>query len=913
MSTGLRLLDRATPRESLRIWPAAGFLVLVAAALRLWSLGSLSLWVDEGFTYYVSGKPVLELAAFTAAEENHPPLYYVFMHFWTLLAGNNEYSLRLLSAWTGIAAVALTMVLGRRLAGRGAGFAAALLLLVSPLHVWLSQEARMYAPLTALAIASFTLFAWAWQRPTRTAWIAYGLVAVAVLFTHYYGVLLLLAQAAAGLLLAMRERRWRWGWPLAQLGATLCFLPWLAIVWRQQWTQSTSGLSSNEGFLATTWRLVEAFGAGEGPNPLSGIGPLVGGLLLALALAGLWELRHRPAVLILLVSWLAVPLLLPYLAQTLIGGYWRFGGPRYALVLLPAFLVLVGAGAAAPRWRALRLSGLAVALALSGAALYAQQSTAQKEDFRSAAQYIAAREGDDETIVLNAEHIYPAFSYYYHGSLEWHRAASGEAPQVISALKEATAGRRRVWLVLSHEWVSDPQGRVEAWFEGNGLKIDEQWLPGVHLFQYLMEPRPNYQPPPIAVSLEASFDEGLKLLGHAVPGEVEAGAALRIPIVWQSVRPVDEDYQAVFSLVDGRGRVVAQTDRRPIAWQYGTSHWQPGEFLSDLGRLPIPLGIAPGEYTLYVSMYTPSSKKTLSATGPQARDNRVLLTSVEVRRPATPPKSLPPEWTQHAVDLNGDLRLLYATVGGESVWAGQGLPVTLVWQARRAVELDYQPAIEVVGDDGSLIASQQGSPVDGTYPTSRWAAGEVVREERDVQMPARAPVGHAAVVLALDDGTRRTIGEVTLRAPNRRFDMPATARRVDVQFGGMLSLAGYELSPGPTRPGAPLSLVLYWQARGPIEQSYTVFAHVLDAADRVVAQVDSLPASGQRPTTGWVVGEVVRDERQLVISADAVPSNGGPLRIEVGMYLAATGERLPVNGDGNRVLLDEVVEVQPQQ
>jgi len=70
--------------------------------------------------------------------------------------------------------------------------------------------------------------------------------------------------------------------------------------------------------------------------------------------------------------------------------------------------------------------------------------------------------------------------------------------------------------------------------------------------------------------------------------------------------------------------------------------------------------------------------------------------------------------------------------------------------------------------------------------------------------------------------------------------------------------------------------------------------------------------SGTYPTTGWVEGEVITDEYEIAVKSDAPP---GDYQIEVGMYDAATGQRLPVFDEGgtrlpgDRILLDQVITV----
>jgi hypothetical protein len=93
-----------------------------------------------------------------------------------------------------------------------------------------------------------------------------------------------------------------------------------------------------------------------------------------------------------------------------------------------------------------------------------------------------------------------------------------------------------------------------------------------------------------------------------------------------------------------------------------------------------------------------------------------------------------------------------------------------------------------------------------------------------------------------------------------------------------------------------------------MDTSYTVFVHVLDSENKVWGQRDSLPGGGTLPTTGWLPGEVIVDQYEVPVQPDAPP---GKYVIEIGMYRAETGERLPIiNQKGqavdDRVVLEEV-------
>jgi hypothetical protein len=98
---------------------------------------------------------------------------------------------------------------------------------------------------------------------------------------------------------------------------------------------------------------------------------------------------------------------------------------------------------------------------------------------------------------------------------------------------------------------------------------------------------------------------------------------------------------------------------------------------------------------------------------------------------------------------------------------------------------------------------------------------------------------------------------------------------------------------GDIQPGSVITLTLYWQGLDSMDKDYTVFVHLLDASGQFQGQHDGPPLGGARPTSGWLPGEYLRDVHPIEVAANAPP---GAFAIEVGMYLLATSERLPVAG-----------------
>jgi hypothetical protein len=146
------------------------------------------------------------------------------------------------------------------------------------------------------------------------------------------------------------------------------------------------------------------------------------------------------------------------------------------------------------------------------------------------------------------------------------------------------------------------------------------------------------------------------------------------------------------------------------------------------------------------------------------------------------------------------------------------------------------------------------------------------------------------------------------------FVAPQVPVELEAAWGEGIRLLGFDPLPRDVSPGETVDLTLYWRALSAMPRSYTVFVHLLDG-DRIIrGQVDSVPGRGTLPTTGWVPGEYLRDTYSFQVRPDAP---AGPYRIEIGVYDAATGARLPVRVEGrtepdDHVTLPGDVSVRPR-
>jgi len=432
----------------------------------------------------------------------------------------------------------------------------------------------------------------------------------------------------------------------------------------------------------------------------------------------------------------------------------------------------------------------------------------------------------------------------------------------------------------------------------------------------------------------AEFGGKLALTGADVRSEaIPAGQALSVTLRWQALQPMARDYTVSLRLTDEQGHRYGQKDmplerlftcgwvgNQEIIARAPTSQWPSSMQVIDGYVLPVAHGTAPGTYWLAVLLYDLASGEVLQAHDAQGdvRGIEYPLIRVEVIRPDHAPTTDELDIHRQVMqDFSGDLRLLGHGPLVEAARPGDSLHLVLFWQALRAMESNWQLLIRIQSADGAIATRGQFDLANPGHPTSQWVEGEVVRGQYDLVLDRTAPTGQAQILIDLVDAEtgRRLLGHDWLLASlhiegrPRQFELPSSVQHpLTANLGNCVRLLGYDLDEATVRAGSILELILYWQTLAEMDTSYTVFTHLLDAQEQMWGQMDSMPVQGTYPTTGWVSGEVIVDAYRIEVKKGAPP---GEYALEVGLYNAATGERLPVLNSsgrtvGNRVLVGPV-------
>lgn len=853
--------------------------VFAGYCLRVWQVTSLSVSGDEINSVHFSTLPFGEFWDAVRRNEPHPPLYYLGLRAWLTLAGTSELALRWPSVLLGSFGIAALASAARGIAGRRAGLGAAAILAISQFSILHAQDARMYALLQSSVAVYLAGVVWLGRAGGARTFLAVVVLAgTSAAYSHYHGLLLVVFGGLATVALFRGPARRATG--LAHAGIVLLYLPWLIAAW--------DIFTVYRGWMAVVplpeiarrSTLAYAFGDSGVPGwPAAGLlllGVTVAAGTVALARHGQWRWLG------LLATLSAGPLLAVGLGS--LAGRPLFH-ERYLIVVTPALYTLAGIGLGRLARRrvgaALAVGGLGLwaATALPG---YFWPDAPLKPDFRSAVAHVVENSRDDALLVMPEPHG-PIARYYLGDARPTYVSPQGATSgQVADHLERATAGRESVWFLRysSGDW-DDP---IARWMQANAYYLDDRWVSTLRLQRYALPagdlPERDMQTTTAGdVRLVAATAGG----APARPGGLALGG-----FRWAADTPVPADAKVSLRLIDPHGRQAAALDRalvNPESISTGDAPdvWQ--------GALPIPDDAVPGPYRVEARFYDPGGAWPMRSADGSADAAGLGIIDVE---PATA-EMLRPERPADAIAVRDHLFVSAVALAGSPYTPDSRLIADVTWVATVTPAGPVEPVLEVVDEDGRVVAADAKPADRQVYHLSRLRPGERVRGRFEAPLRDIERAGTYRVQLrAGPDEAAVGLGTIEVAVDASRYVRPDVPAIGPDRFGEAISLVGADFA-ASAAPGGMLPVRLVWHAARPPETQYTVFVHLLEESGQLVAQSDSVPAGGTRPTADWIAGEYVTDEHQIRLPA-SLPA--GDYRVVAGLYESATGRRIPVQGVG---------------
>jgi 4-amino-4-deoxy-L-arabinose transferase-like glycosyltransferase len=495
----------------------------------------------------------------------------------------------------------------------------------------------------------------------------------------------------------------------------------------------------------------------------------------------------------------------------------------------------------------------------------------------------------------------------------------------LSTLRQRDGAKGKLWYV--HEpYEAKPLRELDQQVGARCRKLEEVQLPLADVWVHELPPLSSFSPFQLDRPQDVDFDQELRLLrAGLIAAQLDFRQQVGVTLEWFSPADLQRDLKIAWRVRDARGGSWGGLDRLIVDEDSGrTSHWQAGTHHLTRHLIPLLPGLPPGPYSLDLTLYHEPTMEQLPyrESGGAWRPASYALADLEVM-----PCPVPPRLEELAIpesrreSLAEGLILLGLTPWTGSVRPGEDLPVELFWEAAGGDRGDWAVKLHLQDAAGQEVASMTETVAGSEYPTSDWPGGERIRARYQLPIPASTDPDTYSLLLSPVDGAPDAsqvpeplpLGQVVIQGRAHQFVLPEIEHHQEALLGQEVTLLGYDLTTTELSPGEELEVTLYWRARGEMSTSYTVFVHLLDRAERIWGQKDSLPGEGAWPTTSWVPGEVLADRYDLQVQQDA-PS--GEYRLEVGMYEAAKGDRRPVfdplgeRVPGDRILLNEPITIQ---
>lgn len=530
------------------------------------------LWVDEGWT--VIATQSLPETTTMIVSDVHPPLYFYLLSLWRSMTGSELFALRYFS----VLAVLMTAVLVYRLGGylytQYMGLVAALFYVLHDLVWVLGREVRQYPFMQLIVVLTVFTYWRFWQKPQRSQGVWFVVSAAAVLWTNYWGGLVLVALLLHGLLTKRRHLR---AFILAFVAVGISFIPWLPVLYSQLTNEIPQGIghalpASMLGYQILAFQLL-------GRPELLWLGlVLVGGL--GLARRRWWWPSARSGLLLLAA---AVPVLL----SVGVNLFYPTLSFRALSVVLPILALLIAHAIT----RVPKYSIIPVVL-LAGLSFYLPSAQPpERLPWRPIADYVTAHSKADTGVLIETWFDTYAFTHYLQAAgdtaylqTELQRLTL-EPAEYETFLQDALSHYNSLWVVRFSPGEDVTPRLTASGYEHTGTL---SWPSNVAPVEVLRFDRTTDLQP------EYTFGGTMQLLDYTVQHQ---GTMLNVDLLWSAAEKPAEDYIVSVFVLDMAGQLITQHDAPPLNMQ--TTTWNPEQTYFDAHMLTV----LEDEYQVGIKVY----------------------------------------------------------------------------------------------------------------------------------------------------------------------------------------------------------------------------------------------------------------------------------------------------------------------
>jgi len=424
-------------------------IIFLAVCFRVYDISTESLWVDELHSLNTAQLSPISLVK-ADAQDNHPPLYSLLLHYWIKLTGNSECALRSLSVLFSLGSIIIFYFLVLKLTDYPTALYTTALCAFSYFQVHYAQEVRSYACALFLALVSIYMMLLLLDRRHKLHAIIYLITTVLLIYTHYLGIFILLGQQIYVIYLRYYRKQERipiGRFFLLQLIIIILFIPWIHIfILRALDLRREFWVTPPDIYTIPKTILVYA-------GTYSFFGILVFFLMMAVMVYSYsvtkWNTKDTPIV------FAGIFFLIPILAPLFISLFWS---PLYIIrltIVSSVFLYfLVGIAIRNIRRPFLRTVVFLLLVFCSAANLYIYYSEMNKERWHEAVDFVDKNATSGDLLLFHAPFGQRGFVYYSSRSdlksvpvpLQGYDITEYDLADIKSRIRF----HKQIWLILTH-------------------------------------------------------------------------------------------------------------------------------------------------------------------------------------------------------------------------------------------------------------------------------------------------------------------------------------------------------------------------------------------------------------------------------------------------------------------------------
>ncbi|PJF41799.1 MAG: hypothetical protein CUN55_11410, partial [Phototrophicales bacterium] len=803
-------------------WGAVLVVLGIAAFLRLWKLNEY----PQGFHYdeavnlivareiaFQGARPFPVFAAFNGREV----LYYYLSALGMIGWGSHIITMRLVSAFTNLLTVALTIGIGRAMFGgkRGViiGIIAAGFMAISFPQIFIARQAFRAVTLPLMQALCFWLLLRGLRQDKYTIWLALaGVSGGLTLYTYMASRLWPLWLAFFMLIYIWGQQKQKmWRFQQAVVVGLFFFLTAMPIlkyyiehpdVFNDRLSQLSGGEEA-PSYAESIWLHAKMFFIKGDPyiryndpqRPY--FDPIGGGLfLIGLGVCAWYFLRTKPSLmkasyaLILFSPLMIIPSILA------VGGMPPSHMRSIAMIPFVFFLPSLGFVQLGTWLQHISLSHKRKLLAVAILAVFlgmSWQVQRQYEHWASLEELYYLTDGDmvaaGEWLSENSDEntlIYITSLHYDHPSL-----------QIYDLTGE------NITYLLGDRFYLPPHNQSAYFVEVANAPLAPIFMPYAQRFG---EPEMHYNQhgqwaftvyaydgTQALSSSDSSTSEsigGWLRLNKTQFSDAISGQSLTVLTFWEIIAsPPYSDLTPLFQLETQEGDVLDRVE----PYSARTNFWHQGETLIQSVIFDIPPATPPDTYRVRVAWVGRSTDNYIGRIDQYGRFAGIwsdvgqvkILRSAEYPNPNT--LDIP---IKKSADF-GSVQLLGYNALSAELRPAESIKLDLYWYAETK---PTHQTLKILGYDenGTEYVWWEGAPVMNRYPFTEWEAGEVVIDRHRWRVPIDLEGGKYTLWLAVDD-QQLMLGDVHVANLTRIFERPNPMNELNFNFGNIVQLIGYDL------------------------------------------------------------------------------------------------------------------------